>query len=227
MYSTKKDIVYHELKKMIHEGKYEFGEKLVISHLAKHFGTSEIPVREALNQLEADKLIKFTPHVGAVVSTLSAKDIQEIFEIRIELEALAARLATEKIDEATLTKLRDIVAASETHLANSDFKEIERLNMDFHLAIYEKSDNQLLIDMIKDLWNNTKRYPSLFSDNQAHAVQSIKEHKFIIDALELKDPILVENTMVKHKANAGKEILRITQQDYYDNLKIVDISEKL
>ncbi|MFD1452386.1 GntR family transcriptional regulator [Oceanobacillus sojae] len=222
VYSTKKEIIYHELKKEIQEGKYEFGEKLVISRLAKRFGTSEIPVREAINQLNSDNLIEFTPHVGAVVSTLSSKDIQEIFEVRIELEGLASRLAAENINEEIINNLRSIITASEDCLEKNDFEEIEKLNMKFHLTIYEASDNLLLIGMIRDLWNNTKRYPSLFSNNRGHAMHSIKEHKFIVEALEMKDPVLVENAMMKHKANAAKEVLRITQQDYYNNLDIVN-----
>src|SRR5690625_4909447 len=96
---TKKDFVYKNLKNEILEGGLEAGEKIIISRIAKRFEVSEIPVREALNMLRIEGLIEFSPHIGAIVSSISTKDIQEIFEIRIELEGLATRLAAISIDE--------------------------------------------------------------------------------------------------------------------------------
>ncbi|UJL45797.1 GntR family transcriptional regulator [Virgibacillus sp. NKC19-16] len=217
-YQTKKEMIYQILKEEIFEGKFEFGEKLVISHLSKRFNSSEIPVREALNQLNSDSLIVFKPHVGAVVSTLSSKDIQEIFELRVELEGLATRLAVEQFDEQKLIEVREILDASSLAFEEKDYNKFEKLNTDFHMKIYSYCDNKLLIKTIKDLWSNTNRYPSLFKKNDEHIRQSMEEHKDIYTAILNKDSLLAENYMLKHKARAGKEMLRLTQQDFYKNL---------
>lgn len=221
LYSTKKEIIYNDLRKDIMAGTYEFGEKLVISRLAKQYGVSEIPVREALNMLNADKLIEFKPHTGAVVSTLSAKDIQEIFEIRIELEGLATRLASENMNEETIEYLQKNIEDSKLVCENQDYDQFEKLNIDFHLKIYSRSNNKLLFNTISDLWSNTKRYPSLFTSNESHIRMSISEHESILKALIKKDAMVAENWMITHKARAEKELLRITQSEFYNNLKLV------
>lgn len=217
-YKTKKDSIYEILKEEIYDCKYKFGEKLVISHLAKRFNTSEIPVREALNQLSADDLIEFKPHVGAVVKPLSPKDIRNIFELRIELEGLATRLAAEHLEEEHFKQLRAILDESKDAFKEKDYARFETLNVDFHMGIYRHSDNQLLVKTIEELWKNTRRYPSLFNQNDEHIKLSIQEHEDIFNALFRKDGTLAENIMLKHKARAGKEILRITQHDFYMNL---------
>ncbi|MFO1445598.1 GntR family transcriptional regulator [Bacillus sp. Bva_UNVM-123] len=79
-------MIYQTLKQKIYDGKYKPGEKLVIARLAKDFECSDIPVREALNLLESEKLILFKPHIGAIVSPLSLEEIKEIFGVRVILE---------------------------------------------------------------------------------------------------------------------------------------------
>lgn len=211
-------MIYQTLKKEILEGKYEFGDKLVISHLAQRFGSSEIPVREAISQLESINLIEFKPHTGAVVSTLSAKDIQEIFEVRVELEGLATRLAVEGLKEENYKKLRRILDVSQEAFNKKDYEQFENLNVEFHMEIYSCCQNKLLIDTIEDLWSNTKRYPSLFEKNDDHINTSMEEHEKILEALVNKDSTLAENWMIKHKTRAGRETLRRTQQEFYDRM---------
>ncbi|NHM32892.1 GntR family transcriptional regulator [Neobacillus terrae] len=217
-YKTKKLLIYQKLREEILNGQYEFGEKLVISRLAKRFESSEIPIREAMNQLEAEKLIEFKPHTGAIVSTLSLKDIQEIFELRVELEGLATRLAAEALTKETLKELREILDDSRVAFKNKKYERFEELNIEFHLKIYSECDNQLLFRTIKDLWSNTNRYPSLFKENDSHIKLSMQEHEEIYSALTNKDGMLAENSMIRHKARAGKEILRVKQWDFYNRL---------
>lgn len=217
-YRTKKEMIYQILKEEILSGQYEFGEKLVISRLAIRFETSEIPVREAINLLESEKLIEFKPHVGAVVRTLSAKDIQEIFELRVELEGLATRLATEGLTEDDFFELRKILDESVEAFNAKEYVHFEKLNVDFHNKIYAASNNKLLIRTIDDLWSNTKRYPSIFKGNDEHIQESIDEHEEIYKALLVKDSMLAESFMIKHKTRAGREIMRLTQRKFYDKL---------
>lgn len=225
VYRTKKEMIYQIIKEEILNGEYEANQKLVISHLAQRFESSEIPVREAISQLESDGLIDFKPHTGAVVRTLSSKDIQEIFELRVELEGLATRLATEELNEDQYTELRKILDDSSEAFEKRDYVLFERLNVEFHNKIYSSCNNNLLIKTIKDLWSNTKRYPSLFLENDDHIIKSIKEHNDIYNALLKKDSMLAENCMIKHKTRAGREILRLTQRKFYDKLNQL-ISEK-
>lgn len=216
-------MIYQVIKQEILDGFYEPGEKLIISRLAIRFESSEIPVREAMNLLESEKLIEFKPHVGALVSSLSSKDIQEIFELRIELEGLATRLAVEELTEKDFEDLRNILDQSFKAFNEKNYVQFERLNVEFHNKIYTSCNNKLLIRTIDDLWSNTKRYPSLFKENDDHIRASIEEHERIYESLLQKDSMLAENYMIKHKARAGKEILRINQQKFYEQLnKLID-----
>src|SRR3989339_1007512 len=92
-FKTKTEIVHAKLHQDIVAGKLRPGQRIIISELAKEFGFSEIPIREAIRSLETAGLIHFTPHVGAMVNTIDANEFLEIYLIRIELEALATRLA--------------------------------------------------------------------------------------------------------------------------------------
>ncbi|WP_174732379.1 GntR family transcriptional regulator [Mesobacillus harenae] len=218
-------MIYQTLKDEILNGQYKFGEKLVISRLAIRFESSEIPVREAISQLESDKLIQFKPHVGAVVSTLSSKDIQEIFELRVELEGLSTRLAVEALTEQHLAELRVILDKSIKAYEEKEYALYETLNIEFHNKIYSACNNQLLISTIDELWSNTKRYPSVFKNNDGHIQASIEEHEEIYEALLNRDSMLAENYMIKHKTRAGREILRLTQRKFYDKLNYLISSQ--
>ncbi|WP_209124163.1 GntR family transcriptional regulator [Alkalihalobacillus sp. BA299] len=208
LYRTKKEMIYQTIKEEILNGKYEFGEKLVISRIAERFGSSEIPVREAIRQLESDKLIEFIPHTGAVVSTISAKDIKEIFQLRSVLEGLATKLAVQALTDEHLERLRQNILESKEAFEIKDYERYAKLNIDFHYLIYSECNNDLLLRTIQDLWSNTKRYPSLFRENDQHIELSIQEHEEIYNALLLRDSDLAESHMKKHKIRAGEEILR-------------------
>lgn len=209
-YRTKKETIYDEVKKRIYEGEYEFGEKLVISRLANEFESSEIPVREALNQLNTEGLIDFRPHVGAIVTPLSKKDVEDIFEIRVVLEALATKLAAKNLDEKDLEYLKSIIEESQNAFNKRDYKKISKLNYDFHMSIYKKSGNKILVNTINDLWMNSGRYPNLFEKNDDHIKESLREHVDIYKALSEKDAELAEEITKQHKLRAAREILKLT-----------------
>lgn len=214
-YRTKREAIYAILKDEIYKGKYAFGEKLVISRLATEFGTSEIPVREALNQLRSENLIDIEPHVGAVIKPLSTKDIRNIFDLRIELEALATRLASEHLTDDDFITFSNIIEDSRTVFNDHDYKKYTELNREFHMSLYKKSDNELLVNTIEDLWLNSNRYPMVFNKNENYIRQSIQEHEDILNALQRRDGIEAKNIMLRHKARAAKEIIGLTQQNYY------------
>lgn len=213
---TKKEYIYEELQKEIYEGEYKFNDKLVIDQIAKKFKSSIIPVREAMNMLESDGLIEIKPHVGAIVKPLSEKDLQNIFQIRIELEGLATRLSIENLKEEHMDNLRMILDASVAAFAREEYKRFEQLNIKFHQAIYEKCENEMLVQMIDDLWKNNNRYPSLFIKNHAYIESSIQEHEEIFKALVDRDGKRAEELMIQHKVRAGKEIISIAQRKFYE-----------
>lgn len=213
---TKKEAIYNTLKQRIYNEDYKFGEKLVISKLAKEFGSSEIPIREALNQLEADSLIDIKPHVGARIKTLSSKEIKNIFDVRTELESLATKLAAEHLKAEDFKELRDIIDNSKSVYLDHDYEKYRALNFDFHMKIYKRCENEYLLNLIKDLWMNSSRYPMVFDKNDTFIEESLQEHEDIYQALKNRDGEKAKQITSKHKTRAAKEIIRLAKEKYQD-----------
>src|SRR3954452_12204296 len=104
------------LRDRILRGEYPEGEPLRQDAIAIELGVSRIPVREALRQLEAEGLVTFTPHRGAVVSTLSIDEIVELFELRAEIESDLLRRSIPHMTEAHHIKAANILAEYEREL---------------------------------------------------------------------------------------------------------------
>jgi len=215
---TKKEMIYNVLEEEILSGILHSGEKLNISRLAKRFEVSEIPIREALSMLESRDLIEFKPHIGATVISLSIRDVQELFEIRIELEGLATRLAADEMSLEDIRELEELINLSAENNEEEHHHRFEEINYDFHMKIYEKCNNTRLFNMIKDLWMTTKRYHPKINHSIPHINDSIKEHTNIKEALERGDGVLAKKYMLQHKARILKEVIRITESKYYSSL---------
>jgi len=199
VYKTKSGIVYDKLKKSIIIGKLKPGEKITISKLSKEFGVSDIPIREALKGLESEGFVTFTPHVGAVVTELEADEVLEIFLIRIELEALAARLAAPYISEDDIRFLEKKLGKMEKAVGRQSYEELGQLNKDFHLRIYRAAPYPILYKFIVDLMAKYQRTQSIFALSPERALASVKEHAKIINALVAKDASLAERLTREQK----------------------------
>src|SRR5262249_54932236 len=92
--------VIKSIRESVRQGRLAQGERLVVADLAKAFGVSVGPVREAIRRLAGEGLLEFTPHCGASVRAYTERDVREIFQVRGAIEGLAARLAAENIHRA-------------------------------------------------------------------------------------------------------------------------------
>lgn len=110
--------VFNTLEDAILNGSYKEGDSLNELRLSKSLGVSRTPVREALMQLELEGLVKNIPNKGAVVVGISEQDVEDIYEIRIRTEGLAARLCAEKITDEELEELEQCMALQEYYLKN-------------------------------------------------------------------------------------------------------------
>jgi DNA-binding GntR family transcriptional regulator len=199
---TKNVAVYRKLRQSIIKGKLKPGQKLVMADLAKTFGLSETPVREAIRRLESDGFVHFTPHTGAVVTKIDEGKLVEIYLIRIELEALATRLANPHITDRDIEFLNRKNHDMETAIQQNKYENLGALNKDFHLRIYKAAPFPRLYKMICDLWDTFERWPSVFSYVPERAVASVEEHKKIIEALRIGDMEQSDRLMKEQKVRA-------------------------
>ncbi|MFH0800288.1 MAG: GntR family transcriptional regulator, partial [Pseudomonadota bacterium] len=150
---TKNVAVYKKLRQDIIKGKLKPGQKIVMADLAKAFGLSETPVREAIRRLESDGHVHFTPHMGAIVAKIDEGELVEIYLIRIALEALATRLASPHITDKDIDFLNKKNHEMEIAIQQGKYENLGSLNKNFHLRIYKAAPFPRLYKMICDLWD--------------------------------------------------------------------------
>jgi DNA-binding GntR family transcriptional regulator len=212
-FKTKNEAVYERLRHDIIDGKLKPGQRIVISDLSKEFGFSEIPIREAIRRLDSEGLLQVTPHVGTIVTEIDEKEVTEIYLIRIELESLAAKLATPHISETDLDFLDKKNQEMELAISKHNYEKLGLLNKDFHLRIYRAAPYPLLFKLIVDLWEKVQRTRSVFALVPKRAIASVEEHRKITEALRSKDADLVERLVRQQKENSMKTLVDYLGKD--------------
>jgi len=205
-----RDRISESIRDSIIEGKLEPGARLAEPEVAQQLGVSRTPLREAFLQLEAEGFLTVNPRKGAVVSELSLKDAEETYQIKVALEALAAKLATKSISEYEIKKLKEFNEKMRK-IANSskkDYKYFLELNADFHQTINDASGNEKLLKHLIVLRNQTLRYNYIYLSLLSHLNESVVEHDEIIKALEEKDIVNIEKLILNHGENA-REALKL------------------
>jgi DNA-binding GntR family transcriptional regulator len=142
------DAVTDTLREMILAGTLGIGVQLKQEWLARHFGVSRIPVREALRRLQAEGWVTHTPHAGSVVASQSIPELLETLDIRIGLETRALKLAIPLMKPADFKAARAIIARYD---ASEHPEEWSALNLAFHLCLYRACGRARLLRMIEDI----------------------------------------------------------------------------
>lgn len=206
---TKNVLLYEKLRQRIVKGAYKPGQRLIMAEIAKAFGASETPVREAIRRLESEGYVSFTPHAGAVVTRVDDRELSEIYLIRIAMEALATRLAAPFLTERDLEWLRKQNREMAAAIEKNRLESLARMNKAFHLRIYKAAPYPRLNRMIADFWEAFDRWPSIFSYVPERAAASVAEHERIIAALAAGDMVQADDLMKEQKERALKAL-----QDY-------------
>ena len=148
---------YHLLKQKIITGEFAPGALLSEGELADLLGISKTPVREALTQLQHDHLVSLIPRKGYLVTNLTLKDIQEIFEVRLILERAATILAVERITAEELAAVERYLEMDFDPTHHEDLLRYVQANRDFHLEIARASHNQRLYDHLDQIFIDAQR----------------------------------------------------------------------
>lgn len=206
-FKTKTEAVFQKIRQNIIDKALKPGQRIVISEIAKDFGISEIPVREAIRKLESEGLVKFTPHVGAVVCLIEESEFLEIYLMRIELEVLATRLSTPHMTEADIRSLKKCLEREEKAIKAGEYQKLGALNKHFHMRIYKTGPYPYLSGTIADLWERFELMQSVFVYVPKSAMLSWEEHIKIVDALAEKNENLAAKLVRKQK-NRTKKVIK-------------------
>ncbi|MGH6799627.1 MAG: GntR family transcriptional regulator [Roseiarcus sp.] len=194
--------IVERLREDILAGRLEPGSRLIEGDLTARFAVSRGPVREGLRRLSADGLIEHRPHRGAVVRRLTEREIRELFSIRIEMEALAARLAA----AADVPDRRARFAASiEPIHSDAPRNPCDYLkeNAAFHDAVMALADNLELRDLAARL-----QLPLIMAQvgetlTPPVLEASVREHRLIAKAIVERDPGAASARMREHLERAA------------------------
>jgi DNA-binding GntR family transcriptional regulator len=197
------------LREAILRGLFQGGQQLHQEEIAAHLGVSRLPVREALRQLEQEGLVVYRLNRGAVVSELSADEVQEIYEIRCSLESLALRLA---IPHLTPDDFQRATTILDTTDRETDVSQWGKLNRDFHTLLYAPARRSRLLSLITALHRNVDRYLRMEMVVLAYKERSQQEHRLILEACQQRDSSTAVTLLTQHIEVAGELLVRYLQQ---------------
>lgn len=182
---TIRDQVYQILRDDICAGKYASGFWLQEGELTESLGVSRSPVREALRHLVADGLLIEIPNKGVFVKEFTARDIDEIFDMRVMLESYAIRKSRSRMTSARLQKLFDILEEMERTFASGKLEDYTQVDEYLHKWIVELSENSLVISTYDRVRSMNQQFRVLSLTSPRRFDESLDEHRQIVQYLAL------------------------------------------
>ncbi len=204
---TLADRIRRALEADISSGRLEPGSKLDEQELAEQFRVSRTPVREAFRLLAASHLVELRGRQGAVVRTISAQILLEMFQVMAELEGLCARLAARRASPAQLGRIDAIHKRLEEVSASGDIDLFYDVNQEFHEAVYEASANGFLADQTRRLRNQVAAYRRRVTHRPSRIPKTLKEHGEVIAAIRAHDDEAAQRAMRDHVNLLGDDLL--------------------
>ena len=191
------DQIFNQLQYDILTGVYEKDELLTEIKLSEQLGVSRTPVREALSRLGQENLVEVTTK-GAKVIGISEKDITDIYEIRSRIEYLAARGAAENATDEELKEFKRILDLQEFYTKKGDNELSIDADSDFHSCLYRICGNRSLMYTLAPLHRRIIKYRRVSFETPQRALESLKEHTDIYNAIAAHDADLAEKLMNNH-----------------------------
>ena len=205
------DCVFDKLENDILSGKYAYGEVLTEARLSEELGVSRTPIREAIRRLEQEHILEDTSR-GLVVVGISREDMLDIYEIRHQLEGMAARRAAASITPETLVDMKEVLDLQRFYIEsekepgeNSD--QIKNLDSRFHELLYTSCGSLTLQNVLVPLHRKAQKYRRASVEKRSRAEASVREHRAIYEAIAAGNAQEAEQQMIRHIENARKSIL--------------------
>jgi len=209
-YPRKTGTVYELLRQKILGRDFLPGERLIERDLVEILGVSSTTVCEALTRLAKDGLVSILPYRGACVTKLSEKDIVEIYELREQIEGLAARWAAERVSKEQIQQLKSLIESSEKHIGKTHKNYYDALNeLNSHVLAAKMSANTRLQKLIHDLYNQSRLLISVSLAHPERTREAFEEEKKVLKAIIARDPDAAEQYAKEHVRNARRVTLAL------------------
>jgi DNA-binding GntR family transcriptional regulator len=196
VFKTKENQVAEFLRERILAGFFQRGQKLRQAEIAKMFNLSITPVREALKLLEAEGYVLGASHRGAIVAPLALDQVEELYELRLELEGRLSREATKRITPAGIESLLRINDEMEAVLRDNDMLGHRKHNFRFHFRLYEMANLPQTLHFVRIVW---AKYPfEMLAAMPNRPFDVMGEHHIILEALKSGDAKAVVKAVQAH-----------------------------
>lgn len=205
--------VVRHVRGAILDGRFAPGTRIRQEEIARELGTSRIPVREALRQLEGEGLVTLVPHSGARVSVMDFAEYHELYRLREVVEPMVIAESATRMTDEHLDRLRRLLAIFER--SNADGAAWLESDRRFHLATYAMAPLPRALDLIEGFWNQTQQYRRAYLHTIRRNLETVDwEHRLILEALERRDG--------EHAASLQRMHIRRTRLTLAPHLELFD-----
>ena len=178
------------------------------SRLREELEIGRTPIREALQRLALENLVKSIPHRGTFVTDVNITDLARITEVRVVLEAHAARLAAERLAGPDRVAVQELLGVLEAG-GGADQRELMRLDQQIHRQIYRAARNSFLESTLERYLNLSLRLWYLVVDQEVRLREAVAEHIELLRAVLAGEGGRAEDSMRRHVTNFEREIRRV------------------
>ena len=205
-YHTKAELALALLKESIKRGEFRPGDPLPQRILARRFGMSLTPVREAVRALEAGGVLSGSSHKTLRVLDVTAEDVREIYMVRSALEEFATVVALPRLTAVDMGRLEESIQKMAAACRHRQSRRYRALDEEFHMFLYRKAGNRLLFTLIEALWS---RYPrDVFWTVPGRLRASLEEHRRFMRAVRTGSVVRAGGVMRAHILSAMDAVLR-------------------
>jgi DNA-binding GntR family transcriptional regulator len=189
---TVQNRAYAALKNAVMEGRFRPGETVTLRALSSLLGTSDMPVREALRRLTSEGAFEALPNRSTRIPRLSRRQVEQIYELRVELEGKAAALAADQISKHQVDELVALQAQLNDCIEHGDMNRFTAINKEFHFRVYAIADNEPMQTLIEMLWLRMGPLVSWIGTLSAESPDHMRKigqahHNRLIKALQARD----------------------------------------
>lgn len=203
---TLAEVLHRELEQAILKGELKPGDRLDEVEVAKRYGVSRTPVREAFRLLGANDLVDMRSRQGVVVRKIGVNTVIEMFQVLAELEGLCARLASRRMSPDQNAELGRIHERLKSAASGSDVDEFDEINLAFHSLIHEAARNAYLAQETRRLRNRMAPYLRRVTYKPHRFRTTVDEHQEIIDAIRAHDPDKADEVMRQHVSLLSEDL---------------------
>jgi len=202
------DAAYEQMRQALMDGHFKPGQAFTIRALAEVFGTSPMPVRDALKRLVAERALELRPNRSVVLPIMSRARFQEILQIRLSLESMVAARAATRVTPAVITAMAADHATMCNALESGTASEYLAANRRFHFRLYEAAETVVMQPVIESMWMQIGPHLNQIFSTRAHATANADHHhNDLLRALRRQDAAAAAKAVWDDLSDAADAIL--------------------